>query len=321
MMQELTTLECVHIEHEIDETLAAIGGIVTKSKVDHFHPVDAEMGLRSQLYDAWDARLKIAFYRAAALAHALGPNPSKESIPHFLDIFHRYLSGPALTSKISPATELRAGFVRGKASAVAHIGKSAKHRSWIRKGADQFFGLILGLTEDHAISALDEQMILSAGGFYDGTMTDVVRTELELWFGGDLTRDELIGNLKSMVNQRLASSGQESLPKSYFDGLAEHFIVRARNFGGIYQADKLGATRYKIQGILDHRTSAICRPLITEGKTFELSGAKDQMQSILRTTDLATLKQNHPFLTKPEDAVTPIPPLHWRCRSWMEYIV
>lgn len=136
---------------------------------------------------------------------------------------------------------------------------------------------------------------------------------------GTLTRDQLIANLKEFTNTRLASNGKKSQPKSYFEGLSEYYIVRARNFGSIYQADNLGITKYRIEGILDNRTTPICRSLIQSGRVFELVGAKDKMREILKIRDLGKLKSEFPFLTSLQNAKDPIPPLHWRCRSWMEY--
>ena len=312
----METLTKYRLAFEIDETFAAITGIATKASSDPFHDHDAELKLRATLADAWDKRL-VGAHAAAQHIASMSWRPSVEMIPHIVQAFRSHLSGASFTSSVRAGAPIADAFAKGKAQVTAHAPKKSMSR--LRVAKNDFFGLLFGMTESHATKALQDQLMLSAGGFFDDEMADVVRNAVQEWFDGELTRDELIDNLKQLTNNRLATSGQESLPKSYFEGLAEHYIVRSRNFGSIYQADNLGLKKYKIQGILDHRTSSICRPLIEGSKTFTLAGAKDKMNDILKIRNLSTLKQKYPFLTEPSDAVHPIPPLHWRCRSWMEY--
>jgi hypothetical protein len=313
-------LEELTLAHEIDETLACITGVVTKAQRDKYFPTAAELSLRSKLNEAWDNRLVGAYGSVVDyLRHR--QNPGKESIDHIVNIFGRYLSGPAITGKIQATDSIRNGIVAGKDQVNAQVGKRSK--GLIRTVKDAFFGMLFGITEQHALDALNQQLILAAGSFYDDTMSDVIKNEMQGWFDGDIDVNGLSENLRQLVNTRLASDGKESLPSSYFEGLAEHFIVRSRNFGSIFQAENLGVKKYKIQGIIDHRTSKICRPLIEAGKTFELASARSAMNGILKERDLSALKQNHPFLTESTALHTanPIPPLHWRCRSWMEFEV
>lgn len=314
-METLTQLKLVH---EIDETLAVIVGDVTKAQVDPFHDQDAELALRAQLADGWNRRL-VGAYAAALNIARMGYKPDPQMIPHIIQAFRSHLSGTAFTNTLHPQTALGTAFNKGKQQVLVQSKKKSVSR--FRRIKNEFFGLLFGMTESHATQALYDQLMLSAGGFFDEQMTEVIRGELDSWFKGDLTKDDLVANLRTMTNTRLSSNGEQSQPKSYFEGLAEHYIVRSRNFGGIYQADNLGVTHYQIQGILDHRTSPICKPLIESGALFELAGAKDKMHGILKVRDVGTLKRTYPFLTSPKDAVHPIPPLHWRCRSWMEYVL
>lgn len=306
------------LAHEIDETLAVMTGVVTKAQRDPFHDHEAEIALRSQLNDAWDKRL-VGAHAAAVNIARMAWKPDASMIPHIISVFRSHLAGSAFTMLLHPGGPIASAFGKGKQMVASQAkGKSA---SRLRTMKNDFYGMLFGMTESHATKALYDQLMLSAGGFFDDDMTDVVRNELKQWFDGELTRDDLIANLKNFTNSRLASNGKESLPKSYFEGLSEHYVVRARNFGSIYQADNLGIQKYRIEGILDHRTSPICRPLIQSGRTFELQGAKGKMNEILKIRDLGQLKTQFPFLTSPHNAQHPIPPLHWRCRSWMEYII
>lgn len=304
--------------HEIDETLAAVTGEMTKAQKDPFHDHDAEIALRAQLADAWDRRL-VGAHAAAVNIAKMSWRPVPEMIPHILNAFRSHLAGNAFTSQLRTQPLVASAFDKGKQQVM--VQAKAKSISRLRVAKNDFFGLLFGMTEDHATKALQDQLMLSAGGFFDDEMSDVIKNQLQEWFDGEQTRDELIANLKKLTNTRLATTGAESLPGSYFEGLAEHYIVRSRNFGSIYQADNLGVKKYKIQGILDHRTSTICRTLITEAETYELAPAKDKMHDIMKIRNLSELKQKYPFVTEPADAKNPIPPLHWRCRSWMEYVI
>ncbi len=183
------------------------------------------------------------------------------------------------------------------------------------------FGVIFGLTEDHAIAALKNQMMIAAGGFFDDEMSASIRREVESWFTGALTKDELSQKLTKLVNERLSIDGAKSLPGSYFDGLTEHYIVRARNVGSVYRAKALGATSYSIVNPRDSRTSGICMTLSQPGKTFPMHQAESRVEGILGARSQEQLKAVAPFLTDANaaDAEGPVPQLHWRCRSWMKY--
>lgn len=302
----MDTLTRLTLLHEVDETLACCCGLVTKASRDKFFPSDAEVSLRAELYDQWDA-LVLSASVDAARALRTGRSGAEKAAA----ILNDALTGfkPKSTKSL-----IETAFVKGKEQVGPGITK--------KSGTDAFFGLIFGMTESHAVEALLQQMTLSAGEFYDEEMTESVRTEMQSWFEGNLDREQLADRFEKLVADRLLASGSSSsLPKAYFDGLAEHYIVKSRNFGSIYQADSLGVTKYRIQGVLDHRTSKICRPLITSGKPFDLAPTKEKMHDILKERSISTLKKKYPFLKEPGEAKNPIPPLHWRCRSWMEYVV
>jgi hypothetical protein len=293
--------------HEVEETLACCCGVVTKASRDKFFPAEAEIALRARLYDQWDAYVLDAAREAARLV-----TRGKDKAEQAANVLNDALSGfkPTLVKE-----NIETAFIAGKKQA----GTGVARRKTVK---DAFFGLIFGMTESHAIEALLQQLTLSAGEFYDAEMTESVRAEILSWYEGGLDRQQLADRFEKLVTDRLLSSGSAgTLPKSYFDGLAEHYIVKSRNFGSIYQADSLGVKQYRIQGVLDHRTSKICRPLITSGRLFELVPTKEKMHDMLKERNITTLKKKYPFLKDPGDAKNPIPPLHWRCRSWMEYVI
>lgn len=302
--------------HEVNETLACFCGVTTKASRDPYFPTDAEIGIRVHLFSAWQRQLAEAHAKLKRIAYATyKPGPSvKEDL---LAALAAALSGESLTRWLQPVQYIKAAFEKGKEQVtVKHGGK----RSRASKAADVFFGRLLGLTEEHALEALREQVTIGAGGFYDAEMSEAVRAELDSWFVGELTRADLSENLEKLVNERLSTDGK-TLSKNYFEGLANHYVVRARNFGGIFEAKNLGLKKYRIQGILDHRTSPICRGLIEGGKLFTVQAAGEQMSKLLVARTVSEMKAISPFLRTADEAVTPIPPLHWLCRSWIEYVI
>jgi hypothetical protein len=284
---------------EVNETLCACCGIVTKAQRDPYYPREAEVELRADLTDAWNA----ATSRAFAIALQYGPE-------RFIDAMRSAMS----EIRISDSALVEA-FIRGK----DQVADRARAKKMVAKRSP-FFGLFFGMTEQHAIEALSEQLMLSVGELFDNDVTEMLRAEIDRFLSGELPREDFAKTMQDIYRTKISAS-TASLPSSYFDGLAEHYVVRTRNFGSVYQAKNLGVTKYRIQGILDDRTSAICRTLITSGRTFELKGAEKKMQGMLGASSVSELKQKFPFTKDPLDVANPIPPLHWRCRSWMEYVL
>jgi hypothetical protein len=154
---------------------------------------------------------------------------------------------------------------------------------------------------------------------------------MESWFGGEITensfgtltplsREQLATRLQQIVNDRLSIEGAVSKPRSYFDGLSEHLVVRARNVGGLARASALGSTQYRIQNVMDARTSSVCRHLVDSRKVFTVAGAEDTVKRMLAADSLGELKAAQPFINSASEAKNPVPPIHWRCRSWQEFI-
>lgn len=310
----METLERIELAHEIDETIDCICGVLTKAEHDPYYPQKAEHELQAQLYDAWQAQLRSA---AGEIFRMVGPHSGSSVVPEILHSFEKHLSGPAITSHLHPKAVIKAAIVKGQ-----EHGQAMYDHANQRMRKDDTFGLLFGLTEQHALVALQEQLTLSAGDFWDDQMSDSIKTEVEEFFAGDIKQGELIANIEKLVNTRLSVEGKVSLARSYFDNLASHYVVRARNVGSIYQAQDLGVTHYTIEGVLDHRTSPICRPLIKSKKVFEMAGAKGVMDNILRARSKDELKAAAPFVKTASAVTNPIPPLHFpKCRSWMNYIL
>lgn len=323
----MTTTTRLTLKREIDLVLAAV---LSKAKHDKFFPHAAEIGLRSMLYDGWTKQvnaLKSDLYHYNV--NRTFSAPSLHSVGEILHIMSSRFSGSAITRHLYDAPDkISLAFDKGKEQVNAQykkqVGKSA-----IGKGL--LFGFLFGLTEDHALQALNDQLTLSAGGFWDEQMTDSIRKELESWFGGEVTensfgtltplsREQLASRLQKLVNDRLSIEGGSSKPRSYFDGLSEHLVVRSRNVGSLYRAESLGSTQYRIQNVMDARTSTVCHDLVESRRLFTVAGARDTVTKMLQADSLGELKAAVPFINSAGEAKNPVPPIHWRCRSWQEFV-
>jgi hypothetical protein len=311
----MQTLERIQLRHEIDETVNCICGVLTKAEHDPHFPQTAEQELQAQLYDAWQAQLRAA---AGEIFRMVGPQSGSSVVPEILHSFEKHLSGPAITSHLHPKAAIKAAITKGQ-----EHGQAMYDHAKSRMRKDDTFGLLFGLTEQHALVAIEEQIMLSAGGLWNEELSDSIKTAVDEFFTGDIKNENLVTKIETLVNTRLSIEGK-SLARSYFDLLANNYVVRARNVGSIYQAQDLGVTHYTIEGVLDHRTSPMCRALIKSKKVFTMAGAKGRMDNILRARSSEELKSAAPWMKDASDAKSyndPIPPLHPFCRDWMNYIL
>lgn len=291
----------------IDEVIGAITG-----KKDHF-PHAEVAAIQGTLYDAWDSGLRKA-------AHELGRIKSRITVPEkseteeILAIFKKHLSGDAITAQLNLRASVQNAFVKAKKQAskeyVAQGGKLPKHKA--DDNTDTLgFGVLFGITEQHAVAALEKFLTLSAGGFWDEEMSSVVKNELDAFFRGKVSRATLADRLEHLVNDRLAIDGKTSLPRSYFDGITQHFIVEARDAGNTYKGIELGAVGYRLVNP-DPKTE-ICKKLTKSGEIFPFANAVTQLQEILSAKSLADLKTRAPFSASEMTRSTP--PFHWRCKT------
>lgn len=299
------------IRRSIDEMLG-------KSLTDKNYPHKADDSLRAELYTAWESGLFSAAHDIGKIIHRYGA-PKRSDIHEILSIFEEHLSGNALLKYLDSATPIASAFSSAK-NEVDREYKKQTGRDPKAKKSGFAIGIIFGLTESHALDALDKITRLSAGGFWNDEITDIVRRELETYFDGELTREALGGKLKKFINDRLSVEGEKSLPRSYFDGLSEHMIVRTRSIGKVYRGKALGANGYRIRNPRDHRTSSICNGIAAAGVIYGMKAAESVVKNILTAGSLQELKDRVPFFTSATSPQTPVPPLHWRCRSWIEMV-
>jgi len=306
----MTTLTRIALRDEVDATLEAL--------IEKGHPYDAfaskpeEQQVRAALYDRWTMGV------TRSLAMVRGQvGLTKENVEY---IFNTNLGYGAMTRGLASqiSTPVWTAFNNGRAASSALFTKQTG-RDPMQKDMVGF-GAIFGLTEDHALQAMLDQITIAAGGFWDQQLSDSIKAQLEAYFAGEMTREELVLKIEEMVNARLAIGGQSSLPSSYFDNLAVHQITRARNVGAYYRAKSLGAVHYRIMNPHDRRTCPICKP-VTQGQLYTMSGAEAAISGILTARSTEDLKAASPWLKVGDDPANPVPPLHWaQCRCWMEFV-
>jgi hypothetical protein len=243
--------------------------------------------------------------------------PSPDMVMHVLG---KHLSGTAITNGLAASLQapIASAFNKGRAATSAMF-TAQTGREPVRK--DMLgFGQIFGLTEDHALQAMLDQVTIAAGGFWDDQLSDSIKTQLQTYFDGSETRDMLVQNIEDLVNTKLLSSGQNALSTSYFDNLSTHQIVRARNVGSYYRAKSLQATHYTLLNPHDRRTSPICNE-VTQGQVYTMAGAEQTVSGILTARSTDDLKSVAPFYKAGDTVVNPMPPLHWpKCRTWPNFI-
>jgi hypothetical protein len=313
----MNTLTHIQLRDEIDETLAVIVDPLAKG-----HPYDAyasheqEQMVKAELYDRWSRSVTNSLDDIRFAGQQFGTPFTPDTI---MSSFNENLSGNAVTNSVKYflAPQIMQAFNNGRAASSALFTKQTGNEPMKKDLVG--FGAIFGLTEDHALQALLDQLVISASGFWDQQLSDSIKAELVSYFAATETRDELIAKIEAMVNARLVIGGSSSLPTSYFDNLATHQIVRARNVGSYYRAKSLQAKSYTLMNPHDKRTCPICNA-VTQGQVYTMQGAESTISGILTANTIADLKAVAPFYKKGDDVVNPVPPLHWaKCRCWMYF--
>jgi hypothetical protein len=326
MSKLLTTRTRLLLKHEVDETLRAIVG---KARRDRFGARALEIEIQARLMDAWDEQVDKALQRIIYRMSA--PFAGAPSIDELLSEFD-VLSGKSLTDKIGDAGSVIEETFRKSNKLVDSQFRSETGREPIKK--DRLgFGILFGLTNQHAMQAMQDQLFMAAGGFWDAEMTEVMRKAFEEIFATDATtgdawdpekpdaapktpKQKIIERLQTTVNERLKSREQKTKPGAYFARLAEFTISRTRNVGTIYRAKAVGVTRYRIVNPRDSRTSPICMKLSAPGKSWALADAEGEVTKLLTATSLDDLKEKVPFFQTGDEDRPPVLPVHYGgCRS------
>lgn len=295
--------------------------IAVLTKGDKWYAHQAEAKIRGVLYDVWDAKLRFALRDLREITSRFGA-PKVSEIDEVLAIFKKHLAGNAITDHLGDVRKaLASAFTRGKEEADRDY-KTALKGSRVKKAETEEVptpelpqGLLYGITESHALSALDKFVRLSVGGFWEDELTEVMRNDLTQFFEGDLTREGFADHLQQLIDDRFKTTGTKSLPRNYFDIVAENAIVTTRTAAKVFRGIELGATGYRLLNPNDGRTSPICAALTSGNIIYPFDAAVDEVNAIITAESLDDLKEKAPFHRSSASGGRVTPPFHVKCRT------
>jgi hypothetical protein len=284
----------------------------------HFPEPEFE-SLAYAMQSAWQTRIHAGAKEALAFVKRSHGTSRPEDIEKIVRALGSHVRGAALAqgfrSTLNAATVQ--AYQRGKREVNA---ESAAQTKSVRRDAFSV-EVVDGMGEFDAIRALEDQVMIAAGSFFDDRLQQSLTNELSSWYSGDLSYDELATKLQDLVNERLVSDGKPTLGDVYFRQLAHHSIVRTRSVSKFARAKELGATGYKLINPMDARTSVICKTLVRRGTVYSLSKAQGVVDDLLGAKSTADLKATQPFWKSPDEDRLPFPPLHWgECRTTIRIV-
>lgn len=297
------------------DEVSAISRVIRAMR-DPFFPETELKSLQHTMLSAWHSHIASGVDAAMNYAHSHGGNPTQSEVNGIIAKIHEKVNGASFVKsdfRHSALHDVVGAFHKAKREEKANFVKQTKSDTI----KDDFnVQIVDGMTEFEALNAISDQIFIAAGDFWDSQLQQSIKTELESYLGGGLTREEFGAKLKELVNTRLVSSNQDTLGDSYFKRLAHNTIVKTRTLGKFSQAKQLGALRYKLINPMDSRTSTICRELVARGTLYTMDEAQPVVDDILTSKTTADIKAKQPFWKSPNEARVPIPPLHWGdCRT------
>jgi len=128
------------------------------------------------------------------------------------------------------------------------------------------------------------------------------------------------------VRKALGEAFEHPHITDYYDLCMRNAVNKARNYGRIFQYERLGIAMVEIVAILDNKTSAICREM--NGRRIEVQMLADHVREVLQTP-MDELKEKFAWPTpgqvrsfeglstqKIMDSIScKLPPYHGRCRT------
>ncbi|MEJ5361111.1 MAG: hypothetical protein WHV26_03525 [Spirochaetota bacterium] len=128
------------------------------------------------------------------------------------------------------------------------------------------------------------------------------------------------------VKKALGEAFEHPTIKDYYDLCIRNAVNKSRNYGRIFQYERLGIASVEIVAILDNKTSAICREM--NGRRIEVKMLADHVREVLQTP-MDELKEKFAWPSPEQirsfvgmstkDIIDKIncklPPYHGRCRT------
>ncbi len=172
------------------------------------------------------------------------------------------------------------------------------------------------VVDNRAIQWLQENHVYWIGNYYD---------------------TQLVGRISRLAQQVLAKGMDRKLAgeffkqefgrefkrsQSYWEGLANHVITRAREFGHTEAYVKAGIQYLKVVAVLDRRTSKICRTM--HGRIIPVKQAVALRDALIRAKNPESVKRIAPWVNAEQVKNVPsrklpkgmaLPPYHFNCRT------
>jgi len=292
-----------------------------------------EAGLASTLHGRFTGQAQVALEKGRAIINASTKPFKKADMDRLMREFERALSSELLD-------EATVGTIRRAVSAMYLFG---------REGIAKQTGIRFSFNQPdrRAIRWLKNDSMHWVGSFYGKGLSQELQTLTRtLMFESGLGRKEAGKALMSAIDGRLIKGisgaigvpgGWTGTPLQYYQGLAGNIRTRASIFGAVESFVQAGVVRYKIQAVMDSRTSEQCRQLNgmvfpveyaveTRDKMMAASSPDDvksiagwkttgQITDIMGGKSAAEASKSPELQRKMADAGLSLPPYHFRCRT------
>lgn len=281
---------------------------------DPFYPSEERDVIASSLITSWDRQMAKALREVMSVVNNSVGTPEPSVIDKIDATFRKHLSGDALVGSIENklASSIESTFLRGGREEEAN--KASGGRTVRARKAGDVIYVIEDVTESGAIKILTEHLTITSSYFYDGNLSDSLKDEMLKWFEGEITREELVDNMKKLTNERL--TGEKILSTSYFERLANLHVMKVRNIAKHSRGKALGASEYELVNPMDKRTSPICRELVGKKKRYKLADLDPVIKDMLAAKTVDEQVAAYPFWKSPDEDRPPIGPFHFGdCRT------
>ena len=196
--------------------------------------------------------------------------------------------------------------------------------------AEARFQITWQFKEQRVADLMGKQNLFWVRSHYGADISEKFNESVTTAIKEGLRKDQLAELLRQQFRD-VAKGGS-----SYFQGLAEHTMLRMREFGRLSGYEQAGAIGYRLIVVVDDRTSDICMALNNEDKIYPLNEAlqvrDDLLKVELQEDNLEkarnTIKALAPWVKDSnviydgnnnpmgvQGAYTPFPPFHWKCRT------
>lgn len=192
------------------------------------------------------------------------------------------------------------------------------------QGAD--LNIDFTLQDKEAIAATQRVTVQTAGRYFpdqlQGKTSEVIQrvvleSGLPIKEAAKVLEAEIRGALGVQAGDVIPTQFASN-PQAYFEIVSANASVQATSLGRMIAMSDAGIEKYRVQAILDRRTSAICRGL--DGKEFTVGGTMKGVERFFGVETLTDLENLLPFSN---DGSTPgwasdglgFPPYHHSCRT------